>query len=137
MNNDKLLKLIDQANEIAGNSRLLILGDFNIPRIDWINRNSMPTAIKIEKDLLGKITDNLMYQHVKENTRIRGNQKSILDLILTKEEEDVKNVKVLPPIGKSDHGVVKGEFICKWKSRIVPKKLKLIVKENMIIGVIP
>ena len=85
MNNDKLLKLIDQANEIAGNSRLLILGDFNIPKIDWISNTSMPTAKRIEKDLLGKITDNLMYQHVKENTRIRGNQKSILDLILTKE----------------------------------------------------
>ena len=83
----------------------------------------MPTAIKIEKDLLGKITDNLMYQHVKENTRIRGNQKSILDLILTKEEDDVKNVKVLPPIGRSDHGIVKGEFICKWKSRIIPRKI--------------
>ena len=45
----------------------------------------------------------------------------------------MKNVKVLPPIGKSDHGVVKGEFICKWRSRIVPKKIKAIVKENMII----
>ena len=135
MNNDKLLKLMDQANEIAGNSRLLILGDFNIPNIDWINITSMPTAKKIEKDLLGKITDNLMYQHVKENTRIRGNQKSILDLILTKEEDDVKNVKVLPPIGRSDHGIVKGEFICKWKSRIIPRKIKAYRKgkyDNMI-----
>ena len=62
-----------------------------------------------------------MYQHVMEHTRIRGPQKSTLDLILTKVEEDIKNIEVLAPIGRSDHGIVKGEFICKWKSRLLPK----------------
>ena len=124
VNNDKLLKLIKQANDIAGGSRLLLLGDFNVPNIDWENRVPEPRARKIEKDFFETITDNLMYQHVKENTRIRGPQKSTLDLILTKEEEDVKNITVLTPIGRSDHGIVKGEFICKCMSRIIPRKIK-------------
>ena len=68
---------------------------------------------------------------MKEPTRFRGTEKSTLDLIFTKEEEDVKNVKVLSPIGLSDHGAVIGEFICKWKSRVVPKRLQFIIKENM------
>ena len=134
-NNDNLLRLINQANDIAGNSRMLILGDFNVPKIDWVNKATMPGARKIERDFLGTITDNLLYQHVRENTRTRGPQKSILDLILTKEEEDIKNITILTPIGRSDHGIVKGEFICKWKSRIVPKKIKAYRKgkyDNMI-----
>ena len=32
------------------------------------------------------------------------------------------------PIAKSDHGIVIGEFICKWKSRIVPKKTPIYTK---------
>ena len=76
------------------------------------------------------VTRNSFYQHVKENTRIRGPQKSILDLVLTKEEEDVKNVKILNPIGKSDHGIVKGDFICKWKSKAIPRKIKAYCKGN-------
>ena len=35
VNNDKLLKLIGHANDIAGGSRLMLLGDFNVPYIDW------------------------------------------------------------------------------------------------------
>ena len=61
-NNDKLLSLINQANDIAGNSRLLILGDFNVPNVDWINKTTIPGARKIERDFLRTITDNLMYQ---------------------------------------------------------------------------
>ena len=45
-------------------------------------------------------------------------------LIFTKEEEDVKNITVLRPLGGSDHGIVKGELICKWKSRFTPRKSK-------------
>jgi len=36
--------------------------------------------------------------------------KSILDLILIKDDDDVKNITVLPPIGKTDHGIVKGNL---------------------------
>ena len=71
----------------------MLLGDFNVPYIDWVNRVPEPRARKIEKDFLESITDNLMYQHVMEHTRIRGPQKSTLDLILTKEEEDIQKYR--------------------------------------------
>ena len=129
-NNDNFLKLINHANDVAGNNRLLILGDFNVPNIDWQNYSTKPGARKIEKDFLETVTGNSMYQHVKENTRIRGPQRSILDLALTKEEEDIKNVKILDPIGKSDHGIVKGDLICKWKSKAIPRKIKAYRKGN-------
>ena len=71
-NNDNFLKLINQANDIAGKNRLLMLGDFNVPNIDWVNYTTKTGARRIERDFLGAVTDNIMYQHVKENTRIRG-----------------------------------------------------------------
>ena len=127
-NNAKLNDLIRQANEVAGGNRLLLMGDFNVPYIDWINVTTLPGARIIEKDFFETISDSFLCQHVKEPTRFRGTEKSVLDLFFTKEEGDVKNIKVLPPIGRSDHGIVMGEFICKWKNRIVPKKSPMYVK---------
>ena len=37
----------------------------------------------------------------------------------------MKNIKILPPIGNSDHGVVIGDFICEWKSQTEPKKRRV------------
>ena len=44
-----LLKKIEQANEIAGDNRLLILGDFNVPKIDWKGKDLNRGARKIER----------------------------------------------------------------------------------------
>ena len=68
-----------------------------------------------------KFQENFLHQHVKMPTRFRGNSSSTLDLILTKEEEDVKNIQVLEPLGKSDHGIVVGNFICEWRNKTMPK----------------
>ena len=51
-------------------------------------------------------------------------------VIFTKEEEDVKNIEVLQPLGSSDHGVVVGDFVCEWKSRFVHKPRRLYHKGN-------
>ena len=116
------MNLLKLANDIAGGNRLLILGDFNVPNIDWVSKSILPRARKLDRDFFETVSDNFLCQHVKEHTRFRGAEKSVLDLIFTKEEEDVKNVKVLLPLGRSDHGIVIGEFVCKWRSRFVPKK---------------
>ena len=51
-NNDKLMKLIKLANDIAGENRLLILGDFNVPNIDWTNKVTLPRAKKLDRELV-------------------------------------------------------------------------------------
>ena len=122
INNDKLMKLIKLANDIAGENRLLILGDFNVPNIDWTNKVTLPRARKLDREFFETVSDNFLCQHVKKYTRFRGTERSVLDLTFTKEEEDVKNIEVILPLGRSDHGIVIGELICKWKSKIVPKK---------------
>ena len=72
--------------------------------------------------------DCFLYQHVTKPTRFRGNSSSTLDLIFTKEEEDVKNIQVLQPLGKSDHGVVVGNFICEWRNKVRPRSNRMYHK---------
>ena len=52
MNNDKLNDLLKQANDVAGGNRLLIMGDFNVPHVDWLNKITLPRARRLEKKIL-------------------------------------------------------------------------------------
>ena len=92
-----------------------------LPKVNWLTKQTKAEAKPIERDFLECVTDNILYQHVTVLTRFRGNERSTLDLILTQEEEDIKNINVYQPIGNSDHGVVTAEFICEWKSKTEPK----------------
>ena len=123
-----MLQQLDRANDIAGENRLLILGDFNIPDIDWVNRETLVGAAKIDRDVYKKMQDCFLHQHVTKPTRFRGNSSSTLDLIFTKEEEDVKDIQVLQPLGKSDHGIVIGNFICEWKNKVEPRSNRMYYK---------
>ena len=121
---------MEKANEIAGENRLLILGDFNVPKIDWENKDLLPGARRIETQFLDTINDCFFHQHVKEPTRFKNNESSTLDLILTKEEEDIINIEVLQPLGQSDHGIVTADFICEWRHKIVKKPRRIYHKGN-------
>ena len=129
-NNRLLLDKIIQAYEIAGDNRLLILGDLNVPDIDWIEKDLFIDAKDIDVQVLSVVNDCFLFQHVKEHTRFRKDQSSLLDLIITKEENDVRNIEVLQPLGKSDHGIVMGEFVCEWKSKIAQKPRRMYHKGN-------
>ena len=69
---------------------------------------------------------------MKKPTRFRNEESSILDLIFTKEEEDVRNIEVLQLLGKSDHGVVVADFVCQWKSKIEQKPRRMYHKGRVI-----
>ena len=56
-NNRLLLEQLERANDIAGENRVLIMGDFNIPDIDWINRDVKVGAAKIDRDVYKKMQD--------------------------------------------------------------------------------
>ena len=108
-----------------------------MPRIDWTDKHLLRGAERIEAQLLDVVNDCFLYQHVKEPTRFRNEESSILDLIFTKEEEDVRNIEVLQPLGKSDHGVVVADFVCEWKSKIEQKPRRMYHKgkyDNILEG---
>ena len=132
VNDNNMISAINIANDMAGGNRLLLLGDFNVPKINWNTKKLKEGAKAIEREFLECVNENALYQHVTVPTRFRGNERSTLDLILTQEEQDIKNIKVFPPIGLSDHGVVTAEFICEWKSRNVPKMRRAYYKGDYI-----
>ena len=75
--NDRLiLEKISKANEIAGDNRLLILGDFNVPKIDWANKSLAQGARRIEVLTLDFVTDCFLHQHVREHMRYRNAESS-------------------------------------------------------------
>ncbi|CAL4187567.1 unnamed protein product [Meganyctiphanes norvegica] len=107
VNDNHMLRQLELANTVTGRNRQLLLGDFNVPKIKWATRDILPGHRKIERDLYEAVTDNFLYQQ--DIVDQSGSTNSTLDLIFTKEEEDVKNVEVMQPVGSSDHGVVIGK----------------------------
>ena len=111
--NAALRKLLVEASNLKY-SHLLVMGDFNFPRIDW---NSWSTPGRREEDedarFIESVRDGYPYQHVLQPTRVRGEQKpSLIDLILSNEDGMVSDLEVQSPIGKSDHGVLSFKFHC-------------------------
>ena len=65
-----------------------------------------------------------------EDTRFRNDQSSQLDLAFTKEENDIKNLKIEATLGSSDHAIVTGDFVTEWKSGVVQKPRRMYHKGN-------
>ena len=88
-------------------SHRLIVGDFNLREIDWESETSNANENHISSQFLEAVRDNFLYQHVKEATRMRENQRdSLLDLVFSNEENMIENIKHSPSLGKSDHFIL-------------------------------
>ena len=104
-NNKLLLKSISDFCAHSGNNAF-ILGDFNLPKIDWANNKA--SFMSYEEEFLTCLLDNFLHQHVLEPTRSRGGQQeNILDLVLSKDEQDISEIELMSSLGKSDHLVMR------------------------------
>ena len=108
-NNDMMYELLEEINQIRA-SHKLILGDFNLPNINW--RNNSAADRKSEK-FLDTIQRFYWTQHTLEPTRTRGtNTPSVLDLIMTEDENNIDNLVYESPLGKSDHCLINFNYNC-------------------------
>lgn len=95
-------------------SHTVIVGDFNYPDINWENwttasQNENNPAVKFIETL----HDCYLTQNVSEPTRGRGTTNpSLIDLVLTTEEDMVTDIKHTSPLGKSDHAVLTFSLQC-------------------------
>ena len=85
----------------------VMIGDFNLPRIDWNSVTS--SGDSVSKLFLDFVITNSYIQFV--NFPTRGN--NILDLILANDEQVVNCVSSNVPIGHSDHCVVDFKVVSK------------------------
>ena len=89
------------------NKSILIAGDFNYKEIDW-EREYAPHTDTHLIDFIETLQECFLYQHVSEPTRNReGDRSNLLDLILSSEEGMVRNLTYHPPLGESDHVILR------------------------------
>lgn len=105
-NNEALLKLFYEI-ENSPHTNIFIVGDFNLPKIDWDIPSVSGTGNKFARDFVEVLQNLYLSQLVEEPTRMRDGQKSnVLDLVITNQVDMVDCLVISPPIGKSDHMVL-------------------------------
>ena len=112
-NNDNFLALLAHVAD-TDPSHLLILGDVNLPDINW---NAMTTnhsnLMQVSNRFINLINDNYLYQHINFPTRYRLSQTPTQDdIILTNEPDMVTNISQEATLGKSDHLYLSFSFNC-------------------------
>ena len=106
---------------LSCNYPCILCGDFNVPDIKWDRITSSSCSSTASKEVLEFCQGYGLLQYVRNPTL----SSHILDLILTNEENLVRNVKVEPPIGNSDHALVKFEL-----NYMAPSKIGYFYKRN-------
>ena len=113
-------RLLNEATSLS--QTLLITGDFNMKDINWENYTTIHNETHYEYDFIECIKDNFLFQHISDFTRIRENQTPhILDLVLTKDENDIENITILPSLGVSDHVLIQFDFLCSFSEHCTGK----------------
>ena len=95
-------------------SHILTMGDFNLPKIDWHtwetpNKNMADTGNR----LIEVLRDAFLHQHILTATRNRNKDNpSLLDLIITNEQNMISDLELTSPLGNSDHSCIHFWFNC-------------------------
>ena len=88
----------------GSNDKLLIMGDFNYPEINWKDESSNCRENHPASRFLSCLHQNFLTQHIIEPTHYRGLQSAtLIDLIISNDPNFVSNIIHDPPFGKSHH----------------------------------
>lgn len=117
-NNDpKPLEDLQAALQELSTNELILLGDFNLPEIDWLNNRALRHS-DIYTLMMDVVQDNFLTQLVNQPTR----ESNILDLVLTTSPDLVDNLAVGEPF--SDHNSI--SFLLSGIPYIQRKSQKLL-----------
>ncbi len=127
--NSKLLNDMIRSQCSRGFSHVLIMGDFNMNSINWNTWTTNKAVDSTEYNFIETVRDSYLHQHIQEPTRARGSDEpSLIDLVLTNEENMITDIKIESPIGKSDHSVIHFSFnsyieiMKSWRTKILYHK---------------
>ena len=88
-------------------SNFLMIGDLNLPKIDWESNTSNTVVGSKENNFLDALADSYLTQHTNRPTRIRGDDKpSLVVLVISDTSTPVEEIEHLPPLGDSDHALL-------------------------------
>lgn len=112
-NNDSLNGLLKTLSSDRKYTHKCFVGDFNFPTINWENWTTPHVEESKEERFLDSLRDSFLFQNVSEPTRCRGmDDPSLIDLILTSEDNQITDLEYVSPLGKSDHSVLVFNFKC-------------------------
>ena len=111
-NNDFILMMKEMTQ--LQYSHYLIMGDFNLPKIDWnICETTSSNLADTDNRFIEVLRDAFLHQHVNTPTRNRHKENpSLLDLLITNEEGMISELEVKSPLGNSDHSCLQFCFNC-------------------------
>ena len=103
-------------NTLHSNKKLLILGDFNFPKIDWSNL-PVSSLSGFELDFCEILKDYFLSQVVSSPTRKANNDtQNILDLVITNYSDNILHLDIVDPNNMqfpTDHSLILFDFISK------------------------
>ena len=111
--NSNLLKYVNILSKTfnSPNNKLILIGDFNLPTINWELECTVheheDKGKHMDSRFLNCIQENFLFQTVDENTHHRGEQNpTLIDLVLTSNTENIQNLTLSSPLGNSHHSVI-------------------------------
>lgn len=103
--NESINNFFRKLRETKDFQHIVILGDFNRKGIVW---DQMTASSTEDNNFIEAVRDSFLFQHIREPTRGRGTDApSLLDLLFTMSTDDVENIEISNPLGKSDHALMK------------------------------
>ena len=97
----------------------LILGDFNRKTINW---DTVSSTSGDDCAFIEAVRDGFLTQHILSPTRGRGtNDPSLIDLVFSTDEQEIENIDITAPLGKSDHAIIK--VLYRSNPEILPDKI--------------
>ena len=92
---DEFETFLHSVESTKGNKKLLILGDFNLPKIDWPNLSTCSLTGR-EFNFCETLKDFFFnFKWFYPPTRIKGETQSILDLVITNQPDNVLNLHIV------------------------------------------
>lgn len=95
-----LVSLYEYMQQYVQKSRLILLGDFNLPDIDW---QSMSYRSPCSETLFDIMFSFDLFQVINEPTRVQGSASNILDLIFLSNHFAIDQTNLAVLDGISDH----------------------------------
>ena len=128
LNLSEISKSIKTLVRKRGVKEFVLIGDFNLPKINW---SKLSSTVSLEQDFLLIFAENSLLQRINVPTHYRGNT---LDLLLTQSNRFVDNVTVHKDsiLCKCDHYLITFDINIKCKRSKIPKRKSYNFKKKQI-----
>ena len=107
---EQVFKLLEQINHIStkyNKHKIILVGDFNFPEIDWDSETCTREINPLSSQFLELLQINYLNQLITEPTHQRALQKATLvDLVITNTDDFIDCLTLCDPLGMSHHSKI-------------------------------